>query len=177
MPRGRPVDAATRARVQDLHAQGWTRNAIAREVGMSGSTVSGIIRAAGGSFDREATRQATEAAQQDAAAARAQLSLDLLADAQRLRAQLWAPTRHGQFGGKENVWSEVRLPEPTFGDKRAITAAVGNLVRDHVRLAEADADTGHTEAAAMLTSLHGAITEAVAHLDTETGEDAEAEEG
>lgn len=165
MARGRPVDPATRARVQDLHTQGWTRNAIARELNLSGSTVSGIVRASGGSFDREQTRAATEAAQVDAAATRAQLSLALLADAQRLRAQLWAPTRHGQFGGKDNVWSEVRLPEPTFADKRAITSAVGNLVRDHVKLEAVDADHGHAEAAAMLTELQAAITRAVDDLD------------
>src|SRR5690606_40312611 len=34
--RGRPVDASTRARVLDLHAAGRSRNAIARELNLSG---------------------------------------------------------------------------------------------------------------------------------------------
>lgn len=152
--RGRPVDQATRARVRELAADGWGRNRIAREVGLSGSTVSGIIRDAPDvSFDRTATAEATEAARVDAASRRAELSAALLEDAHRLRAQLWQPARHGSFGGKENVWSEVTLDEPTFADKRAILAAVGNAVRDHVKLEQVDADGGAAEAGSMLADL------------------------
>lgn len=174
MPRGRPVDDTTRARVRQLHTDGWSRNAIARDIGISGSTVTGIVRSSGGSFDRSATVEATEAARADAAERRAQLSAALLDDAHRLRAQLWKPTRHGAFGGKDNTWSEVSLEEPTFPDKRAITASVGNLIRDHVRLEHVDTDTGHAEASAMLTDLHTAIATAVASLDND-GEPTEPE--
>ena len=139
--------------MRELAADGWGRNRIAREVGLSGSTVSGIIRDAGASFARTATAEATEAARVDAAARRAELSLALLEDAHRLRAQLWQPCTVGAFGGRDNVWTETRLDEPTFADKRAILAAVGNAVRDHVKLEQVDADGGAAEAGSMLADL------------------------
>ena len=151
--RGRPVDPNVRARVRELADQGCGRNRIARDVGLSGSTVSGIIRDTGGSFDRTATAEATEAAKVDAAERRAQLSAALLEDAHKLRAQLWEPVTIGAFGGRDNVWSETRLAEPTFADKRAILAAVGTAVRDHIRLEQVDADGGAAEAGSMLADL------------------------
>ncbi|MEE2041264.1 hypothetical protein Q8791_28970 [Nocardiopsis sp. CT-R113] len=158
--RGRPVDPATRARARELHAQGWTRNRIARELDMSGSTVSGIIHAAGKSFDRKATEAATEARVADTAATRAelaarraQLSTELLGDAEKLRALLWKPYTHGEFGGKDNVWSEVSLPQPPVGAQRTILAAVHSAIRDHVELEKLDATDGAQDVASMLDRL------------------------
>ncbi|MCI2424110.1 helix-turn-helix domain-containing protein [Saccharopolyspora sp. K220] len=59
--------------MRELHAQGKTRNDIAREIGRSPSTVSRLAHAAGLSFDRSKTAAATQAKQRDNAARRADL--------------------------------------------------------------------------------------------------------
>nr|WP_302475382.1 helix-turn-helix domain-containing protein [Nocardiopsis sp. HUAS JQ3] len=167
--RGRPVDPATRARARELHAQGWKRNAIARELGMSGSTVSGIIHAAGKSFDRTATEAATEARVADTAATRAELaerrarlSAELLGDAEKLRALLWQPFRHGEFGGKDNVWSEVSLPQPPVGAQRTILASVHQAIKDHIELERLDSDNGVADAAGVLGDILSGVRAAYA---------------
>ncbi|MCO6693903.1 helix-turn-helix domain-containing protein, partial [Streptomyces sp. Vc17.3-30] len=90
--------------VRELHAQDKSRNEIAKTIGRSPSTVSKI--AAGFepplTFDRAPqVEAATRARAADFAARRATLALDLHTDAERLRAQLWAPTVHGEFAGRE----------------------------------------------------------------------------
>lgn len=162
--RGRPVDDATRARVRALHAAGRTRNAIAREVGISGSTVSGIIRSSGESFDRTATVAATEARSADTAATRAELaerrarlSAELLGDAERLRGMLWAPYTHGEFGGKDNVWSSVNLPQPPVQAQRTILASVHQALKDHAELEKHDRTDGADDVASMLGKLGDAL--------------------
>lgn len=160
-------------RVRELHAQGLGRNAIARQIGCADSTLSKIAARLGLSFDRTRTAEATRAKQVDAAARRADLSATLLEDAHRLRAQLWEPTRHGSFGGKDNVWSEIELDEPTFADKRNILSAVSTAVRDHIRLTEVDADGGAAEHGSMLaelmTGLQAAHAARFAHNASEPG--------
>lgn len=166
--RGRPVDASTRARVLDLHAAGRSRNAIARELNLSGSTVSRIVAEAGRSFDRTETRAATVAAVDDARARRARLAADLLADAERLRAQLWAPITLGAFGGRDNTWNEVRLAEPPPAEKRTILAAVHSAIRDHIELVRVDADQGAAEVRGVLGDIMDGIRRAhAAAVDAE----------
>lgn len=92
-PNRRPVTEADDALVRELHAQGLGRNAIARKLHRSGRTVSHIAARLGLDFDREVTRVATEAKVLDAKARRAQLALDLLDDAQKLRTRAWSPYR------------------------------------------------------------------------------------
>lgn len=67
MPRTAPISDDTRTRILALHSEGRTRNDIARETGVSGSTVTKVVKAAGRTFDRSATRAATEARQADLA--------------------------------------------------------------------------------------------------------------
>lgn len=140
MAAGRPITDAERTRLAELHAQGLSRNEIARDLGRAQSTVSKLAAEAGLSFDRARTRAATEAKMLDAKARRAQLAVDLLADAERMRLQLWAPTTIYNFGGKENTYNERPVDQPPFRDQRDIVHAVGLLVDKHVRLTEVDAD-------------------------------------
>lgn len=136
----RPISEHERARVAELHAQGKSRNAIARELKRAQSTVSDIAAGLGLTFDRARTKAATEAKILDAKARRAQLADDLLADAERMRQQLWAPTTIYNFGGKENTYNEHPVDQPPFRDQRDIVHSVGLLVDKHVRLTEVDAD-------------------------------------
>lgn len=140
MSAGRPITDAERDRVAELHAQGLSRNAIARQLGRSQSTVSKLARELGLTFDRARTAEATQAKVVDAKARRAQLANDLLADAERMRQQLWTPTTIYNFGGKENTYNERNVEQPPFRDQRDIVHSVGLLVDRHVRLTEVDAD-------------------------------------
>ena len=136
----RPVDDRDRTRVAELHAQGMGCAKIAREIGRAKSTVSGIARELGLSFDRAQTREATRAQVDDAKARRAKLASLLLDDALALRAQLWEPCKLVKIGGKDNVATEHPLKQPLFDDQLRIVQAAGLAAERHARLVELDAD-------------------------------------
>ncbi|MFJ2542744.1 helix-turn-helix domain-containing protein [Microbacterium sp. NPDC087589] len=73
-----PISAEQRDRIVALAQDGMPRNAIAREVGVSGTTVKKYAEAAGYSFDRSSTRKAAEAAQIDNAVRREALATKIL---------------------------------------------------------------------------------------------------
>lgn len=157
MVQGRPVDEATHARVRELHAAGKGRNEIARELGVSASTVSGIVSKLGLSFERTATVAATEARKADLTARRVELKALLLEDAHHLRQQLWEPARLVNFGGKDNTLNETLLDEPLFADKKNIMSAVGIAMTAFDRLDAKDNDGGDSEARSMLAQLGRAL--------------------
>lgn len=131
----RPVTDEDRDQVRELHAEGLSRNEIARRIGRSGKTVSNIAKAAGLTFERgPEVAAATEARKVDAKARRAALALALLDDAERLRQQLWEGCQVHNFGGKDNTFETAWISEPTFRDKRDIITAVGVAVDRSVKL-------------------------------------------
>ncbi|GAA4059752.1 helix-turn-helix domain-containing protein [Actinomadura miaoliensis] len=153
----RPITDDDRRRVAELHAQGLSRNAIAKEIKRSQATVSKLAAELGLSFRRERTAEATRAKVLDAKARRAALALDLLGDAERLRRQLWEPCTLVKIGGKDNVATEHPLPRPLFDDQLRIVQATGLAVERHARLVELDADTGHDNARSLLGALLGGL--------------------
>ncbi|HEX2317167.1 MAG TPA: hypothetical protein VHJ17_25700 [Thermomonospora sp.] len=149
-----PVTQRDYQRVLELHGQGLSRNEIARRVGRSGSTVSRLARELGLSFENGGkVRSALKAAQAYNAARRAELARTLLDDALRLRRRLWEPSTVHAFGGRDNTFTEARLDEPPYRDKREIMAAVGIAVDKSLRLDEYDSDGGVEEARSLLTAL------------------------
>ncbi|QKN87528.1 helix-turn-helix DNA binding domain protein [Streptomyces phage HFrancette] len=156
----RPIDDKDRAAVKRLHAKGKSRNDIARAIKRSPSTVSKIANGFDPplTFDRAPVEAATAARKADLAARRATLALDFHTDAERLRAQMWEPCKYGEFGGKDNKWSEVALDRPRFGDQRQIIAAAQTAMNASLRLApiEGGADAGQVR------SMLGALGEALA---------------
>lgn len=138
---GQPVTEAEIQRVRDLHAQGMSRNDIARALGRSGRTVSRIAaeQVPPLTFERgEQVAAATEARKADAKARRAELQLKLLDDAERLRAQLFAPAHAFNFGGRDNTLNETVLSEPTYADKRNIVQAVAAAITTSIKIDEHD---------------------------------------
>lgn len=132
-----PVDEATRRAVLARHGAGAGRNAIARELGLGGATVSGIVTAAGLTFDRAATRAATSAAKADAAATRTEESsaaLDMVRHCRRL---------------------SVATSEP--GDLAAVARAARDWSTVHERLARIDEARDHTAVDDWLRSLLGDV--------------------
>ncbi|RDD89078.1 helix-turn-helix domain-containing protein [Streptomyces parvulus] len=159
----RPIDDDDRRSVRELHAAGKSRNQIARALKRSPSTVSKIAANLDPplSFDRaEQVEAATRVRTADLASRRAGLALDLQAAAERLLGQLWAPTTHGEFAGREGEWHETHLPQPRFGDQRAIVASVQTAVGTSLRLAPAEGGENAEQVRSMLGALGEALTQA-----------------
>lgn len=159
MAAGRPLTQADYDQVKALHAEGCNRNEIARRIRRAQSTVSKIAAELGLTFDRSRTKAATEAKVADAKARRAQLASDLLDDAQRLRAQLWAPCELVKIGGKDNVPTRTSLDQPLFEDQLRIVQATGLAAERHARLVELDRDDGTSEVASLLGGLLAGMQE------------------
>ncbi|TDD77725.1 helix-turn-helix domain-containing protein [Actinomadura rubrisoli] len=120
MAAGRPITPRERRRVAELHAQGKSRNAIAKAIGRAQSTVTKIAADLDLSFDRSRTEAATEARQTDAKARRVQLADLALDDAHAMRRRA--------------------LDSDTGRDARDYAAAYGVFIDRHLRLSEVDAD-------------------------------------
>jgi transposase-like protein len=123
----KPLTDDERERIADAIRSGKARNEIAREFGRSPSTITAIAVENDLSFDRSATKEATEARKADVDARMLALMEDLLGDAERMRTQLWKPCTIHSFGGKDNTYASKRIPEPTFADKRNIVGSVRML--------------------------------------------------
>jgi hypothetical protein len=146
--RPRPVSPDERARVAELHAKGWARNAIARDLDRSLSVVTGIARAQNLSFDREQTKAATAAKVADVKALRAQLSLDLLADAQRLRERAWSEYSYYEKTPTKPI--RVTLDLPPLSEARNAFVSIAVCVDKHAVLTNLDTDNGSAEAVGVL---------------------------
>jgi hypothetical protein len=170
---GAPVTEQDKRRVRELHARNLSRNAIAREMGRSGRTVSRIADELGLSFDRAPTVTATEARKADAKALRAALTLDYLRDAQRLRQQLWEPHIAYNFGGRDNTYEQHRFPEPPTDAKLKLVQA-STLASDRsMKLELHDADHGAEGARSMLGALAAGLQVAYEQMQPDDAGQAE----
>ncbi|MBP0456241.1 helix-turn-helix domain-containing protein [Streptomyces montanisoli] len=168
----RPITDQDREQVRTLHAQGKSRNEIARELKRSPSTVSKIARALDLTFDRAGeVAVATEVRRADLAARRATLALGLQGDAEQLRAQLFAPCTVGEFAGREGDWHTADLDRPRFGDQRQIIGSVQTAVSTSLRLAPAEGGEGAEQVRSMLGALGEALTQAAADDPDDGGAD------
>lgn len=149
---------AQRQQIVDMAEAGSGRNEIAREVGVSPSTVSAVAKAVGLSFDRTQTEKATKAHVADAKARRATLGLEMLGDLEEARLRLAEATGARDF-------------QLTAQGMDALTRAYANMVKLD------PGDGGMEEARGLLGTIIGAI-QATAEglprmnptLDEETGE-------
>lgn len=144
----------------DIEA-GNTRNDVARKHGVSSSTVTKVAKEFGLTFDRSATRAATEARRADLAARRAEVSAEFLRRAREALAQMDQPHLAFSFGGKDNTYNEKRLDSPPTGDKRNLMTIAGIGLQRHLDIERHDNDTGDS-ARSMLTELFAGIKAAVA---------------
>lgn len=156
------LSSETVAEIRRLAAEGVGRNEIARRVGVSSSTVTAYAPA--GSFDRGASAAATKARQIDMAARRAELAANLLADAERLREQLWRPHLAYAFGGKDNDYNEHELDEPGPADKRALMATISTAMAAHLRLVDHDSDGGVAHAESAMDRFMDAVAQRTAEI-------------
>lgn len=168
----RPITDHDREQVRTLHAAGISRNEIARTLKRSPSTVSKIARELGLTFDRAAeVAVATEVRRADLAARRADLALALQDDAEKLRAQLFAPCTVGEFAGRDGDWHETHLDRPRFTDQRQIIGAVQTAVSTSLRLAPAEGGENAEQVRSMLGALGEALQQAAADDADDRGAD------
>jgi len=141
----------------DLHAQGVTLTACAKELGRSTAAVSRHSKTLGLLWDRSKTKAATQAKVADNKSRRAAIEAGLLDDVQRLRGQLFAPCKAFNFGGKDNTYNEVALDQPVFADQLRIMQAATTAVDRSLKIAVHDSDSSHDDAKSMLTGLAAAM--------------------
>lgn len=135
-----PVDSKTRARVRKLAREGMSRNAIAREVGISSSTVTTICQAARPpiSFDRRATKAATEARVADLKAERVKLAAKFSQRAAELLDLMDQP--HTVVGWYEGVMSTGTIDRPTSADMKNYMTAAGIALDKTLAIERHDSD-------------------------------------
>ncbi|MFF5589719.1 helix-turn-helix domain-containing protein [Streptomyces hygroscopicus] len=153
----RPVTEETREDVRRLHAEGLSRNEIARRLQRSGRTISVIAADLGLSFDRAATEEATRARMADLAERRAILAEALQEDAERLTEQMWEPAKIYNFGGKDNTYEERDVPEPPADAKRLLMTAAGAAIDRSLKLAPPVGGTSEEDAKSMLGKIMGGL--------------------
>jgi hypothetical protein len=157
-----PTPAAMVERIRELAAGGMARNEIARTLQVSATTVTKYAPA--GSFDRAATATAVKAHSVDMAARRAALAQAYLRDAERLREQMWQPTKVFAFGGKDNTYNEHPVDEPPVEAKRTLMQASTTAANAHLRLVDHDSDGGLDEAKSVLDGFMDAVARRAGEL-------------
>lgn len=141
-----PLSDAEIAKVQRLHGEGASAGAIARELGRATSTVTRLCERLGLSFDRSQTAAAVKAHTVDMAKRRNALAENLLADAERIRTQLWERTTVFNFGGRDNDYNEHEFSEAPADIKRTLMQTATAAVNAHLRLVDYSARDSHDDA-------------------------------
>lgn len=151
----RLIDDADRAAVRRLHAEGKSRNDIARAIKRSASTVSKIA----GQFDPPLTfdrapqvAAATQARKADLSARRAAFAERLQDIAEREADKMAAPTLYWEWGGKEHTYAQKLADEPTPADRRAIMSTIATAVDRSLKLVPPK-DDGATESRSVIGDL------------------------
>jgi hypothetical protein len=134
----RPVNTSHDEDVKRLHAQGFGRNDIVRELGVPAGTVSTIAKRHGLKFDGSQVLMATEVRRREAAERRATMSISFLDDVERLRERLFGPITYIQYGGKEFERRADRMSQPMPADQAAIARSIGMLIDRAIKIDEYD---------------------------------------
>lgn len=146
-----PLSSQELQQIKTLHAQGWSLNRIAKELGRSTSTIGKAAKAAGLQWTSTRTALATEAKVQSSREKRATLEGRFLDEAALLLDQLHKPHHVYNFGGKDNTYEEHELSEPDVGAKRSLIQAAVTAVGQAIKLADVDAGrSGQADARGIL---------------------------
>lgn len=150
------ISDAQRAEVLRLHTQGLSRNAIARETGISTGSVTRICTAAGRAFDRAATKDATRARAADMAQARTALAWRLDEAANSMLDMLGKPFVVFNFGGKDNTFNQATLDTPPVEAVRTIITSAAIVFDKLSRVVESTPE-GTGEAESVLDRIEAGI--------------------
>lgn len=166
------ITDAQKTEVLRLHQLGTTRNEIARTVGISAGSVTNICKNAGRTFDRSATKHATEARQVDLAAARIRLVEKMLDRSERMLDALDGPYLVYNFGGKDNTYEEHTLERPPVEVQRNAVVTAGITFDKLTRIVE-KSSTGTEDALGVLDNLADGLKAVAAQYRAEDSGDAD----
>lgn len=192
--RGRPVDLEIRARAEDLIRAGdLSRNAIAKELGVSGSTISGIAADIGVMFDRSKSELAVRLRGIDIADLKSKLALAALDEAWRSVEDMHAPAVRIEFEGGHQVteydaegkitrtvyepgaFREHVTPEPTFSDKRNLATIYGIMISKAQELTKQQDAQNPVDSQSFIDGMQVALAAVGDRLAGDQGTDPEAE--
>lgn len=170
MPRGRPIEAETRARILELARGGMGRNAIAREVGVAGATVTAVTDPAGIVFDWSTTDLAVAARRIQIDDMRTDLARAALVRAGEMLDAFSSPTLRIDFSPatdrRDASYHEHVADGPTISDLRNLATTFGILTqRASDLLAKPMGSAGRSEAASVLEGLGSALVAVAATMD------------
>ncbi|MGW1151982.1 helix-turn-helix domain-containing protein [Streptomyces rubiginosohelvolus] len=142
---GRPITDTDRRAVRRHHAAGLSRNAIAKKIGRSASTVSKIASEFEPplSFDRAAeVATATAVRKADLDQRRTEMAHRLHDVAERELGKMTEPHVYWDWGGKDHDYDERTQPEPTPADRRTMMATAGAALDRSLKLLPPKTDPG-----------------------------------
>jgi plasmid maintenance system antidote protein VapI len=165
------LSEADQQRIRDLHAEGLSRNAIAREIGRGQRTVTRAAEAMGLQFTRIRTIVATEAKVIDARARRAALTHRLLDEAELLLDRLQNPYTVWKIGNDGEL-HRGQLELPDARDQRDLMLGAATAIEKSLRLEQFDSDPGINGAKSMLGALAAGLGHAYQELvEQQPGDD------
>lgn len=172
---GRPVDPQTRARVVELMNEGTLgRNAIARETGISGATVTKIASEEGHEFDWSKTELAVKASRIRAEEIRERLAQASLLRAFEMLDAMDAPTELVQWSAgnqwTDGGWKRITLDGPTTSDLRNLATVYGIMVQRAGDLMKQNAGTVRDDAVSYLDDLRDLLDVAARALEGTDGD-------
>jgi hypothetical protein len=190
-PSRRPIDAETRGRAIELmtrEIEPLGRNAIAKELGIAGSTVGSIARDIGHEFDWSVTEAAVAARRVQSSQIRENIANLMLLEAHRALQQLHEPavmvhfepgrsrTDYDEQGRIQTVVTEPGefrehiLDEPTFSDQRNLMTIAGIAVTKAAEVSRPQPGQGAEQGASIIMQLFGEL-ESVVGVLLESGVD------
>lgn len=146
----KPVTDDERRRILEHLRTGASCNATAKKFHRSPDTVSRIAKKAGHSFGHTNLARAHEARKAYGAEQRASTAARLHEEADRLLDALHEPHRVWNIGGKDNVYTEHRHPEPDVGAKYTMIRAAREALRTVLDIDRHDNRQGDVDQAAGL---------------------------
>jgi transposase-like protein len=152
---GKPVTASMRVAIVKELQRGDGVTQIARHHGLSVSPVIRIRREEGlqplaTDAEKISAANARDVWLLEARRRRAKLMVDLLSDAEKLRAALWLPAKVYGFGGKEYEYAEHQLSEPDFKGKQALMISIGIAIDKSLSLEKYDQEGAAAAKAAII---------------------------
>jgi transposase-like protein len=154
---GNALSDETKAKVVELCRAGTTRNDIARQLGIAQSSVSGIVKRAGLTFDRKRVAAATAARKADLATRRQRIidrgykRVETLQD--RLDARTFHTLQKTRGGGE--VAAELKFVPSV--DEKNLATTIASYIGTVTRLEQLDAGDAAVDVKSMLTDLGRAL--------------------
>ncbi|MGY5534241.1 hypothetical protein [Streptomyces sp. C-3] len=150
--------------LRQLHADGLSRNGIARQMGWSVGTITNHAQHLGLSFDREGVRAASDARQVDLKDRRQRIQDQLLDLAEMTIGRAQSAYTLTGFSHTGEIVAQV-LREPPAKETKDLTLAASSALTSALKLAQVDAGSeGRENARGLLQTLGDAMTAAARDL-------------